>query len=125
VRVLGHVYTRDHNAFNCTPKAVLNINRDSMAHYGFSPATRIFEAAAAGACVISDVWEGIDHFLQPGSEILVAHNGDAVAERVQMLTQAQARAIGAAARRRMLAEHTYNHRIVQLEKLLTVQGEKA
>ncbi|MFC7556829.1 hypothetical protein ACFQU7_38380 [Pseudoroseomonas wenyumeiae] len=37
VRHLGHVYTRDHNAFNCSPLAVLNIARDSMASTGFSP----------------------------------------------------------------------------------------
>ena len=45
VAYVGHVYTRDHNAFNCTPRAVLNISRESMARYGFSPATRVFEAA--------------------------------------------------------------------------------
>jgi spore maturation protein CgeB len=38
VAYVGHVYTRDHNAFNCTPRAVLNISRESMAAYGFSPA---------------------------------------------------------------------------------------
>ena len=48
VRHRGHVYTAEHNAFNCTPKAVLNVARDSMAHVGFSPATRVFEAAGAG-----------------------------------------------------------------------------
>ena len=60
---VGHVYTRDHNAFNCTPRAVLNISRESMARYGFSPATRVFEAAGAGACLITDDWEGIELFL--------------------------------------------------------------
>ena len=69
---LGHVYTRDHNAFNCTPQAVLNISRESMARYGFSPATRVFEAAGAGACLITDAWEGIEMFLEPEREVLVA-----------------------------------------------------
>jgi spore maturation protein CgeB len=54
IKYLGHVYTTDHNAFNCTPKTVLNISRDSMARYGFSPATRVFEAAGAAACMITD-----------------------------------------------------------------------
>ena len=58
IRYFDHVYTRDHNAFNCTPRAVLNISRESMARYGFSPATRVFEAAGAGACLITDAWEG-------------------------------------------------------------------
>ena len=72
---MGHVYTRDHNAFNCTPRAVLNISRDSMARYGFSPATRVFEAAGAGACIVTDAWEGIELFLEPGAEVLVADSG--------------------------------------------------
>ena len=60
VRYLDHVYTRDHNAFNCSPRAVLNVSRESMARYGYSPATRVFEAAGAGACLITDAWEGIE-----------------------------------------------------------------
>ncbi|HVV00594.1 MAG TPA: glycosyltransferase, partial [Verrucomicrobiae bacterium] len=65
VNYLGHVYTRQHNAFNCSPLAVLNINRGSMARYGFSPPTRVFEAAGAGACLLTDKWEGIELFLEP------------------------------------------------------------
>lgn len=115
VGYLGHVYTRDHNALNCTAKAVLNISRSSMAAYGFSPATRVFEAAAAGACLISDEWEGIEAFFEPGEEILVARDGDEVAELVCGLDTARARRIGDAARRRALAEHTYAHRAETLE----------
>ena len=63
---VGHVYTRDHNAFNCTPLAVLNVNRDSMARYGFSPATRVFEAAGAGACLITDAFRGRRDVLRAG-----------------------------------------------------------
>ena len=49
VRFVGHVYTAEHNTFNCSATAVLNIARESMARYGFSPATRVFEAAGAAA----------------------------------------------------------------------------
>src|SRR5690606_4872484 len=108
VRYLGHVYTRDHNAFNCTPRAVLNISRDSMAACGFSPATRVFEAAGAGACLITDAWEGIERFLEPEQEVLVARSGDEVAAHLAALSRARAREIGARARARMLAEHTYD-----------------
>src|SRR5690348_2446886 len=69
IRQIGHVYTRDHNAFNATPLAVLNVSRDSMAATGFSPATRVFEAAGAGACLITDAWRGIELFLEPEHEI--------------------------------------------------------
>jgi spore maturation protein CgeB len=122
VRYAGHVYTRDHNAFNCSPRAVLNISRDSMARFGFSPATRVFEAAGAGACLITDAWEGIDVFLEPGREILVAADGDEVASVMRSLDAGRARQIGEAARRRVLAEHTYAHRARQLGALL---GERA
>jgi spore maturation protein CgeB len=118
VNYAGHVYTRDHNAFNCTPRAVLNISRDSMARYGFSPATRVFEAAGAGACLITDAWEGIEQFLEPGREVLVASDGGDVAALVRELTGIEARRVGEAARRRVLAEHTYTHRVLELETLL-------
>ncbi len=118
VRDLGHLYTRDHNAFNCTPRAVLNITRESMARNGFSPATRVFEAAGAAACLITDAWEGIELFLNPGEEVLVARDGAEVAAQLGALTPEDARAIGEAARRRILSEHTYAHRAAQLEALL-------
>jgi spore maturation protein CgeB len=118
VRYVGHVYTADHNAFNCTPSAVLNISRDSMARYGFSPATRMFEAAGAGACLITDAWEGIELFLEPGAEVLVARSGDDVADHLARLTPAIAHGIGAAARRRILESHTYAHRAAQVSALL-------
>jgi spore maturation protein CgeB len=118
VHYLGHVYTADHNAFNCTPLAVLNVSRESMARYGFSPATRVFEAAGAAACLITDAWEGLETFFAPGTEILVAHNGDQVAEHVRALDAPRARAIGQAAYRHVLAEHTYAHRAAQLDAVL-------
>ena len=118
VRYAGHIYTRDHNAFNCTPRAVLNINRESMARYGFSPPTRVFEAAGAGACLLTDQWTGLELFLEPGREVLVARDGAEVAAHLDELTPERAREIGAAARRRMLDAHTYRHRVEQLESLL-------
>jgi spore maturation protein CgeB len=118
VRYVGHVFTSDHNAFNRTPTAVLNISRDSMARYGFSPATRVFEAAGAGACLITDAWEGLDTFLEPGRDVLVANDGEEVARHVRDLTAATARAIGASARQRVLESHTYAHRAAQLSALL-------
>jgi spore maturation protein CgeB len=115
---LGHVYTRDHNAFNSSVHAVLNICRDSMARRGFSPPTRLFEAAGAGACLISDSWEGIEDFLEPGRECLVAENGAAVSEILRDLSPARARRIGRAALQRILGEHTYARRAEQVEQIL-------
>lgn len=118
VRYLGHVYTRDHNAFNCTPRAVLNINRASMAEIGYSPPTRVFEAAGAGACIVSDRWPGIETFLEPDREILLANDGEEIADLVASLAPDRARAIGEAARRRVLSEHTYTKRVELLETVL-------
>nr|HET7860356.1 glycosyltransferase [Caldimonas sp.] len=118
VRYVGHVYTKDHNAFNVTPAAVLNVSRESMARYGFSPATRVFEAAGAAACLITDRWQGIELFLEPGTEVLVAADGAEVAAHLDRLDPDRARAIGEAAYRRVLAEHTYAHRAAQLEQVL-------
>ncbi len=118
VHHLGHVYTADHNAFNCTPRAVLNVSRESMARYGFSPATRVFEAAGAAACLVTDAWEGLEMFFAPGQEVLVAHDGEEVADHLRGLDAARARAIGQAALRRVLAEHTYAHRAAQLDAVL-------
>jgi spore maturation protein CgeB len=118
VHYAGHIYTRDHNAFNATPLAVLNINRDSMARYGFSPPTRVFEAAGAAACLITDAWEGIEHFLEPEREVLVAHDGVEVAAHLDRLDCERARCMGARAQQRVLAEHTYVHRAAQVSSLL-------
>ena len=85
----------------------------------FSPATRVFEAAGAGACVITDAWEGLELFLEPGREVLVAESGADVALLVAALTPERARAIGEAARARVLGEHTYAHRGAQLERILS------
>ncbi len=123
VRYVGHVYTRDHNAFNCTPLTTLNIARQSMAQYGWSPATRVFEAAGAAACIISDAWRGLEDFLEPGREILVASSGGEVIEILSALTPERAREIGLAARRRVLREHTYAHRARLLEGVLQETGK--
>lgn len=119
VRPIGHVSPMDHNVFNCTPLATLNVNRESMARYGWSPATRIFEAAGAGACLITDQWRGIEEFLTPNEEVLVAADGAAVAKHLASLTREHAAKIGAAARRRVLNEHTYAHRAEQAERVLS------
>jgi spore maturation protein CgeB len=118
VNYIGHVSTNSHNAFNCSPLALLNISRESMARYGFSPATRVFEAAGAGACLITDHWEGIDFFFEPGDEILVARHGEEVIQHLQELVPQRARQIGRAGLRRVLADHTYARRALDFERAL-------
>ena len=78
----------------------------------------MFEAAGAAACLITDAWEGLEQFFEPGTEMLVARNGDEVAQHVQSLDAAKAKAVGQAAYKRVLAEHTYAHRAAQLDAVL-------
>ena len=124
VRHLGHVYTRDHNAFNTSSLAVLNIARDSMAAVGFSPATRVFEAAGAAACLITDAWIGLELFLKDGEEVLMARDGQDVAQHLHELTPERARRIGEAARARILAEHTYARRGAAVDALLREEASR-
>jgi spore maturation protein CgeB len=118
VNCAGEIHPEEHNAFNSTPRAILNINRGCMARYGFSPPAGVFDAAGAGACVITDKWEGVELFLEPDREVLVAGNGEEVAGHLRQLTPERAREIGRAAHARVLAAHTYAHRAALLEKVL-------
>ena len=122
IKYLGHVYTRDHNVLNASPLAVLNVCRESMARCGFSPPTRVFEAAGAGGCLITDFWQGIEHFLEPGRECLVANDGADLSEQLRRLTPARAQMIGQAALRRVRAEHTYSKRAARVEEALDNLG---
>jgi len=118
VRVLGHVPTAEHNAFNASARIVLNISRDSMARTGFSPATRVFEVAGSGACLMSDAWEGLEQFLTPGEEVVAVRDGQDVVEALLGLAPETLRRIGQAGRERVLREHTYDRRARQLHEVL-------
>jgi spore maturation protein CgeB len=114
VTYIGHVSSNDHNAFNCSPLAILNISRESMAEYGYSPATRIFEAAGAGSCIITDGWMGVSFFFEPEAEILVVANRDQLVQTLSALDQKKANDVGRAAQRKASETHTYQHRAEQL-----------
>jgi spore maturation protein CgeB len=121
---VGHIGTDHHNAFFGSGLATLNITRDCMARYGYAPPARIFEAAGAGACLITDAWEGIAQFLEPDREVLVAADGEEVAELVANLTPDDAHAIAAAARARILAHHTYERRAREVDAVLEGMTQK-
>jgi len=118
VRWIGHVVTGDHNRVNCSARMVLNINRESMASVGFSPPTRVFEAAGAAACFITDHWAGIEEFFTPGCEILVARDAREITDLLGTVDVRLAREIGEAMRRRALQEHTYVLRALQVREIL-------
>jgi spore maturation protein CgeB len=118
VRWIGHVGTGSHNVVNCSARMVLNVNRESMANVGFSPPTRVFEAAGAGACLITDSWPGVHEFFDLGTEILVASSAQEVVSWLQNTSSERAREIGRAMRQKALHEHTYELRARQLDRVL-------
>jgi spore maturation protein CgeB len=123
VRWIGHVGTGDHNLLNCSARMALNINRASMADVGFSPPTRIFEAAGAAACLITDAWNGISQFFEPGKEILVASSGEDVVAHLSSTDEHRAKHIGEAMRRRALRDHTYQQRALQVQAVLSEEQQ--
>src|SRR5207248_6346323 len=81
-----HLYPRDHAAFYSSNFATLNLTRDAMRRYGWSPASRLFEAAACGACIMSDTWPGLETLLEPGREVLLADTHAQVVAHLDTLT---------------------------------------
>jgi spore maturation protein CgeB len=116
-----HLPPQDHPAFYASSRLTLNITRGDMAAMGYCPSGRLFEAAACGTPIISDTWEGLDHFFAPGSEILLADN---VMDVVAALDcdDAERRRIARAARERVTAEHTSGHRAAELIALVRDLG---
>jgi spore maturation protein CgeB len=113
---MEHVSPTHHPDFYASSEFTLNITRGAMAKYGFCPQGRLFEAAACEAVVISDRWEGLDQFFDIGDEIKCASSTDEVLDAMAMDDEERKR-IGRAARARVLAHHTADHRAQELEKL--------
>jgi spore maturation protein CgeB len=118
VRWIGHVPTALHNAVNSSAGMVININRTSMAAFGYAPPTRVFEAAGAGACLLCDDWPGIGEFFAPGREILIVQSAQDVVSALESYHDAARSQIGEAFRARALRDHTYGQRAVQAERAM-------
>ena len=88
-----------------------------MARMGWCPSGRLFEAAACGAAILSDGWEGLDAFYQPGAELLVATSAEDTLAALERSDSELSR-IGRAARERTLEEHTSAQRADRLLQLL-------
>jgi spore maturation protein CgeB len=118
VRRIGHVGTGKHNVVNCSARMVLNVNRESMANVGFSPPTRVFEAAGAGACLITDAWTGVETFFEPGHEILIAASAEDVVAHLRKISVDEAKSVGRRMRERALHDHTYAQRGREVNAIL-------
>jgi spore maturation protein CgeB len=114
---LEHVPPPEHPAFYCSSKVTLNVTRAAMAKYGYCPSGRLFEAAACGTPILSDAWDGLDTFFEPGKEILLAGTTEEAVDAIA-LPPAELARIGRAARERALADHTAERRAEQLIEYL-------
>lgn len=112
-----HLEPAQHPAFFSSSRLTLNITRRAMKRMGYCPSGRLFEAAACGAPLVSDAWEGLEQFFMPGREIIVARGAEDVTRALDA-DDAELARIAAAARERVLAEHTAAHRAQELEQLL-------
>ncbi|BDG07485.1 CgeB family protein [Anaeromyxobacter paludicola] len=115
----AHLSPREHRGFYGAQRFTLNVTRADMVQAGWSPSVRLFEAAACGTPVVSDRWPGIEDFFRPGEELLLARSSEEALAIVRDTPEAARRRIGAAARRRVLAEHTAAHRARALEGYLS------
>jgi spore maturation protein CgeB len=112
-----HLPPDQHPAFYSSSRLTLNITRAAMARMGHCPSGRLFEAAACGAPILSDPWEGLDAFFRPDSEILVAHGTDHAIDALEV-SDAELAQIASLARQRTLEEHTADRRAAQLESAI-------
>lgn len=112
---IEHLSPKQHPAFYAAQRFTLNATRADMKALGFSPSVRLFEAAACGTPVISDRWAGIETIFAPSKEILLAANPRDVVQILRDMPEEQRRTIARNARRRVLADHTPDHRARQLE----------
>ena len=110
-----HLPPPDHPAFFSSGRLTLNVTRDAMAAMGWCPSGRLFEAAACGAPILTDAWDGLDAFFEPGREILVAGTTDEALAAIDLGDGELAR-VADAARARVLAEHTSDHRVLDFER---------
>jgi spore maturation protein CgeB len=116
VYYMSHMPPPMHPAFYSASALTLNVTRGPMAGMGYCPSGRLFEAAACGTPILSDTWEGIGDFFEPGEEILVAHDADDAVAALE-LPEATLSRIAHAARERTLAEHTAECRALEFEQI--------
>ncbi len=113
LRHFEHVSPHDHPALYSGSRFTLNITRDTMARGGYCPSGRLFEAAACGTPVVSDWFEGLDHFFVPGEEILVVGDSNDVSSALDASDEMLAR-LAKRARERTLAENSGQRRAMEL-----------
>jgi spore maturation protein CgeB len=118
ISFVQHLPPPEHPAFFSSSRLTLNVTRQAMAEMGWCPSGRLFEASACGAPILSDAWEGLDSFFEPGREILIAETTEEAVSALD-LTDEELKRIAKASRERTLEEHTSERRAKELENLIS------
>lgn len=118
VKRMIHISPSEHPSLYCSSRFTLNLTRDDMVASGYAPSVRLFEAAACGAAILSDWWEGLDQFLTPQRELLLVRDSCDVTDILCSVTDVERERIGKAARERILECHTSQHRAMQFEEIV-------
>jgi len=113
VRRFEHVSPGDHPALYSSSRLTLNITRKDMARWGYCPSGRFFEAAACSTPIITDWFQGLNHFFDCERELLIARTAEDVIAALS-LPDSELTAIAARARERTLREHTGEQRAKEL-----------
>jgi spore maturation protein CgeB len=119
-----HLPPHEHPAFFSSCRLTLNVTRQAMAEMGWCPSGRLFEAAACGAAMLTDAWEGLDAFFEPGREVLVTGSAAGTTAALD-LSDRELREIGEAGRERALSEHTSDRRAATLEAEIEAARSRA
>jgi spore maturation protein CgeB len=115
VKHIEHLPPKKHRHFYNSQRFTLNLTRADMVKAGYSPSVRLFEAAACATPIISDYWAGLETFLEPEKEVLIATNDADVKLYLTEISAAKRKQIGERARKRVLKDHTAEHRVRELE----------
>lgn len=121
VNYLGYVPSKLLPDLYCSARLVLNVTREEMASYGYAASLRLFEAAACGACIVSDSWAGLEEIFLPGEEILIANDTDTIVNYLYEIGQERSQAIGKNARDRVERNHTADMRISEFLALISIE----
>jgi spore maturation protein CgeB len=125
VERIEHLPPAMHRDFYNTQKYTLNVTRQDMIKAGYSPSVRLFEAAACGAPIISDYWDGLTSLFEEGKEILIARSTEDILKYLNGIDDEQRRQIGENARQKVMQGHTAKARALELEQYMHEAMQKA
>ncbi len=118
--VVGNVPIPEYRYFVGRAKINLNITRKSHASVYKTSTGRIFELPAMGAVMVSQPYNGLDEFFEPGKEYIQLEEGDDIEDiyRELLYDSERRKDIAKKARKKILQSHTYKKRIKLLENII-------